>query len=33
LAPIHPPLDVDEDINTSATIIPSIEIVGHITRS
>jgi hypothetical protein len=23
----------DEDINTSATIIPSIEIVGHITRS
>jgi hypothetical protein len=23
----------DEDINTSATIIPSIEIHGHITRS
>jgi hypothetical protein len=24
---------IDEDINTSATIIPSIEIVGPITRS
>jgi hypothetical protein len=23
----------DEDINTSATIIPSVEILGHITRS
>jgi hypothetical protein len=25
--------ETDEDINTSATIIPSIEIVGPITRS